>query len=220
MAAQRRIGNLVAIGVAVVLLVAGGFLVVRALLPSEPPAPPLASTSGPAPSRSPSASASGAGAAGQAALPRSEPVSLSAPTIGVRTSLMKLDLNTDRTVQVPPLTKDAPAGWYRRSPTPGQLGPAIILGHVDTAKYGAAVFYKLGQLAVGDTVSITRADRRTVRFRVDEVARYPKAQFPSAKVYGNIDRPGLRLITCGGQFDFAGNTYKDNTVVFASMVRR
>jgi hypothetical protein len=151
-------------------------------------------------------------------LGKSTPTRLDVAAIDVHTELMQLGLNADHTVQTPPLTKDAPAGWYRESPTPGQIGPAIILGHVDTAKYGPAVFYQLGKLKPGDQIRVTRADAKVAVFRVDEVALYAKKQFPTQKVYGDLDHAGLRLITCGGTFDFSARSYEDNTVVFASLI--
>jgi hypothetical protein len=152
-----------------------------------------------------------------AALGRSLPVALDIPAIGVRTRLMSLGLQSDGTVQVPPLKPGAPAGWYRNLATPGEAGPAVILGHVDSAKDGPAVFYRLRELRPGARVSINRADGRTVHFVVRSVARYPKKNFPTAAVYG--PRPGaeLRLVTCGGSFDALRRHYRDNIVVYATM---
>ncbi len=118
---------------------------------------------------------------------------------------------------MPPLESDEP-GWYDGSPTPGELGPAVILGHVDSARSGPAVFYDLAALLPGDTIGVTRADGTTVTFRVDEVARYPKRAFPTEAVYGDLDHAGLRLITCGGDFDRSAGSYEDNIVVYASAV--
>lgn len=148
----------------------------------------------------------------------STPTHLSIPGIGVSSSLLNLGLNPDRTVQVPPLTRDAPAGWYRYSPTPGQLGPSIILGHIDSARYGPGVFFKLGALHKGQTVSVTRADHTVAVFRIDLVAQYPKSHFPTDTVYGNTDHAALRLITCGGRFNASARSYDDNIVAFASLV--
>ena len=116
---------------------------------------------------------------------------------------------------MPPLESDEP-GWYDGSPTPGEIGPAVILGHVDSARSGPAVFYDLAALLPGDTIGVTRADGTTVTFRVDEVARYPKRAFPTEAVYGDLDHAGLRLITCGGDFDRSAGSYEDNIVVYAS----
>jgi Sortase domain len=157
-------------------------------------------------------------AAPSSTLPASDPVHLDAPSIGVHSDLLQLGLNPDNTVQVPPLAKDSKAGWYRYSPTPGEVGPSVILGHVDSAEYGAGVFFKLGALAPGATVSVTRADATVVTFRVDRVVRYAKDQFPTLDVYGNTPDPQLRLITCGGAFDPKARSYLDNIVVYASMV--
>lgn len=175
---------------------------------------------GPAPTRSgvPARESTPAPAAG--VLTRSVPVTLDIPAIGVHSDLLALGLNADRSVEVPPLdTPDSQAGWYRYSPTPGELGPAIILGHVDSAAYGPGVFYRLGALRPGDLVRITRADGTVAIFRVDRNVRYPKNAFPTDEVYGNIDHPGLRLITCGGRFDPEAGSYQDNDIVFASLVR-
>lgn len=151
-------------------------------------------------------------------LPRSIPTHLSIPAIGVNSSLLKLGLNSDHTVQVPPLDAASKAGWYRYSPSPGQLGPSILLGHIDSAQSGPGVFFKLGALRKGNTVSVRRADNVVAVFRVDAVAEYPKNRFPTLTVYGNTDHAALRLITCGGKFNFSAHSYVDNIVAYASLV--
>ncbi len=135
--------------------------------------------------------------------------------IGVDTELVDLGLEPDGTLEVPPGA--FPAGWYSGSPVPGQPGPAILAGHVD---WGGepGVFLRLHELVPGDTIDTIRSDGVTAVFRVTRVDRYAKAEFPTAAVYGNIDHPGLRLITCGGEFDTAARSYRDNTVVFADLV--
>ncbi|MBI4101059.1 class F sortase, partial [Candidatus Microgenomates bacterium] len=95
---------------------------------------------------------------------------------------------------------------------------AIVVGHIDNYR-GPAVFWKLGQLQPGDVVEIDRADGTTVKFKVEAIKQFSQDQFPTAEVYGNIDHAGLRLITCGGQFNRITRQYSDNTVVFASMVQ-
>jgi len=151
-------------------------------------------------------------------LSRSVPVALEIPQLKVRSDLLQLGLNPDQTVQVPPLEKDSRAGWYKYSPTPGQLGPSVILGHVDSAKYGPGIFFKLGALRPGDTLSVIRSDRTAAVFRVDRVASYPKDSFPTLEVYGNTDSAQLRLITCGGKFDLSSHNYESNIVAFATLV--
>jgi hypothetical protein len=154
-----------------------------------------------------------------AVMPRSEPTRLDIPAIGVHSALLQLGLNPDGTVEVPPLARDSRAGWYRHSPTPGQLGPAVILGHVDSAAYGPGVFFRLSALHPGSVVDVTRADGRVARFHVERVAEYSKAEFPTDAVYGNTDHAALRLITCGGTFDRSTGSYRDNVVALASLVR-
>ncbi|MGI5523509.1 class F sortase [Micromonospora sp. CA-259024] len=151
-------------------------------------------------------------------LARSAPTSIEIPRIGVNATIMSLGTNPDGTVQVPPLEQADRAGWYEPGASPGETGNAVIVGHVDSAVLGPAVFFDLGALTPGDTVTVRRADGRPATFKVDSVKSYPKAAFPTELVYGPSDRPGLRVVTCGGQFDEAAKSYPDNVVVFASLV--
>ena len=107
--------------------------------------------------------------------------------------------------------------WYRYSPTPGSLGPAIILGHIDSAADGPSVFFRLGEMRRGDRIVVTRADGSIARFVVDAVQSFSKSAFPTQRVYGDIDHAGLRVLTCGGPFDSATGHYLRNIVVFASL---
>jgi sortase (surface protein transpeptidase) len=145
----------------------------------------------------------------------SVPVHLDIPAIRVSTPLMALGLNPDGTIAVPPLGRDAPAGWYRYLVTPGEVGPAVILGHVDSARDGPAVFYRLPELRPGDAVTVRRLDGSTAAFTVSQVAQYPKLAFPAEAVYGAVDHPVLRLVTCGGSFDPIHRQYRGNVVVYA-----
>jgi sortase (surface protein transpeptidase) len=150
-------------------------------------------------------------------LSRSVPVSLKIPAIGVDTPLMSLGLNPDRTIALPPVKGDAPAGWYKYLATPGEPGPAVILGHVDSAKDGPAVFYRLRELRPGDQISVTRTDGSIARFTVRSLAQYAKNHFPTDAVYGPVPDAELRLVTCGGSFDPVRRHYRDNIVVYAAL---
>ncbi len=153
-------------------------------------------------------------------LPESAPRSLAIPAIGVRSPLLYLGLDAKGAMETPQPGRDYnKAGWYRHSPSPGALGPAVIAGHVDSAKEGPSVFYRLGSLRRGNEVMVTRADGSVAVFAVTEVRRYPKSRFPSQLVYGNTDHAALRLITCGGPFDRDARNYLDNIVVYATMIR-
>ena len=154
-------------------------------------------------------------------LAASAPLAITIPSIGVQSTLVQLGLNPDKSIEVPSLDDpDSKAGWYKYSPTPGQIGPTVILGHVDSAKYGPGVFFKLGALQPGATVEVTLTDRIVAVFTVDKVVAYPKSAFPSTAVYGTIDHPGLRLITCGGTFDPAAGSYESNIVAYATLTAR
>ena len=194
-------------GVTGVLLIIGGTAAVGGTFLSQQHAP------------QPSAAAGGAiGPAGQGpSLQRSVPVSVAIPAIGVTSKLLYLGLNADGTIQVPSLvTSASEAAWYKYSATPGQIGASVIEGHVDSY-HGPAVFYRLGALRPGDTIDVTLADGITAIFRVTGVREYVKSNFPAKAIYGTTNYAALRLITCGGVFDYATGHYLSSTVVFASL---
>ncbi len=151
------------------------------------------------------------------ALKRSLPVSLDIPAIGVRTQLLRLGLNSDGTIRVPSLdATPGRAAWYKYSATPGQSGVSVIEGHVDT-RAGPGVFFRLGGLRPGNIVEVRLADGRTAVFRVTGVRQYLKSKFPAKIIYAATRYSALRLITCGGNFDYATGHYLSSTVVFASL---
>ena len=194
-------------GMAGVLLIIGGIVAAGVTFVSQQHAP------------QPSAAASGAvGPAGQGpSLPRSVPVSVDIPAIGVTSKLLYLGLNADGTVQVPSLqTSAGQAAWYKYSATPGQIGSSVIEGHVDSQR-GPAVFFRLGALRRGDAIDVKLADGVTAVFLVTGVREYAKSRFPANVIYGATNFAALRLITCGGAFDYATGHYLSSTVVFASL---
>jgi hypothetical protein len=144
------------------------------------------------------------------------PVALTIPAIGVKTSLIHLGLTAVGALQVPSST--AVAGWYTGSPRPGAIGPAVIVGHIDS-KVGPGIFFRLSQLRQGDSVYVRRADGSLAVFRVAAVLSYVKDHFPAQAVYGPTPDAELRLITCGGIFDRQLRSYLSNTVVYAVQVR-
>jgi hypothetical protein len=194
-------------GIAAVLLIATGLAALGVAVAAQIHAPE--------PSQS-AAGAIGSSARGPS-LPRSLPVSVDIPAIGVDSKLLHLGLNSDGTIQVPSLeTGSDKAAWYKYSATPGQIGSSVIEGHLDSSQ-GAAVFFRLGALRPGDTVNVTLADGITAVFRVTGVREYVKSRFPAKAIYGATDFAALRLITCGGAFDYATGHYLGSTVVFASL---
>jgi sortase (surface protein transpeptidase) len=140
------------------------------------------------------------------------PVRVRIPAIDVRSALQPLHLEAGNVLQTP--TKFPVAGWYADGVRPGDTGPAIIVGHVDSTA-GPAVFFRLKQLHPGDAVYVDRADGSTVRFAVAGTHEYPKRTFPTEAVYGPAPVPTLRLVTCTGDFDAAKRSYVDNLVVTA-----
>ena len=140
------------------------------------------------------------------------PVRLRIPAIGVDAPFERLGLDPDGTITAPKHWQDA--GWYKDGPRPGQPGPAILLGHFDS-RSGPAVFYRLAGLAPGALVLVDRADRTTVRFRVQGRMQVAKSRFPADLVYAPTLAPSLRLVTCGGTFDKHTGHYRDNLVLTA-----
>jgi len=151
-----------------------------------------------------------------AALARSVPTSIDIPAIGVHARLIRLGLTSGGKLQTPPLSRPYLAGWYDRGPTPGQRGAAVIVGHVDAASVGPAVFYKLGLLRPGDRILVGLADGKTASFLVTSADLYQKTSFPDDTVYDPTTWPTLRLVTCGGVFDSQTGHYLANTVIFAT----
>jgi sortase (surface protein transpeptidase) len=146
---------------------------------------------------------------------RSVPTRVEIPAIHVRAPVVTVGLARNLSLQVPAGTTRA--GWYDQSPTPGEQGPAVLVAHVDWAgKLG--VFHDIRNLDAGDTIRVPRADGSVATFRVDTVAFYPKTSLPLDAIFGPLDHPGLRLITCGGDFDEATGEYVDNVVAYATLV--
>jgi len=191
-----RVLGVVALGVCLLLACCSG----TATTPDPPAGPP------------PAASADVLAAAPLAAAP---PVRVRIPAIEVDSALIGLGLAADGTLQVP--ADGSVAGWFTGAPTPGERGPAVIAAHVDW-NHAPGVFFRLRDLEPGDDVSVARADGTTARFVVLGVEQYPKDAFPTERVYGDVDHAGLRLITCGGSFDRAARSYRDNVVVYAGLV--
>lgn len=144
----------------------------------------------------------------------SRPARLRIPAIGVDTPVIPLGLTRTREIEVPPIRAHDPAGWYEQSPTPGELGPSVVLGHVTVGKYGDGVFKRLPSLKAGDRITVTRKDGSEAVFAVDSVQRVAKKRFPTQRVYGDTDHPALRLITCGGSR--SAGEYADNVIAYAS----
>ncbi|MFC8277523.1 class F sortase [Streptomyces sp. NPDC057271] len=149
----------------------------------------------------------------RATVAKAAPVRVSVPSLGIDSELMRLGLNQDGTVEVPPPDKGMTAGWYTGNPRPGEPGAAVIIGHNDT-RYGRAVFHDLKRIRRGATVDVHDSRGDTVRFTVTGTETVDKDAFPTKKVYGDTRERTLRLITCDGAFDAAGHPV-DNLIVYA-----
>ena len=149
-------------------------------------------------------------------LDKSVPTSISIPNIDVEASVVKVGLEKDGSLETPDLFSDL-VGWYEYGPTPGEKGPAVLVGHVDTYK-GPSVFWNLSKLNKKDVIEIARKDSQVVKYEVTKIETYPQDRFLTEKVYGNIDHAGLRIITCGGAFNYVTGKYSHNTIIFARVI--
>jgi len=189
------------------LVVGGAVAILVAVLAQQHAPAPAASAAGDI----------GPGGAQGPVLRQSLPASVSIPEIGVQSKLLRLGRNQDGTMQVPNLLTSAnEAAWYKYSVTPGQVGTAVIEGHVDSYQ-GPAVFFRLGALRPGNHIDVTLADGVTAVFRVTGVREYAKDKYPANIVYAPTHYAALRVITCGGDFDPTTGHYLGSVVVFASL---
>lgn len=223
---------------AAVLTATGGGLTAYGLSQQETRMPPPTAvthgghaghggSSSPSPTSSPSATSSGSGHAehhmgaspsSTSTVPRmsrSQPTSVSIPSLGVTSRVIDLGLQPDETMEVP--QDGTSTGWFTGSPTPGELGPAVMAAHVTWDK-APAVFFELGSMRTGQRIEVDREDGSTAVFEVSDVGQYPKTEFPTEDVYGEVDHAALRLITCGGHFDGETGHHVDNVVVYAELV--
>jgi hypothetical protein len=177
------------------VLLAGGLVLAgcqRPVVPSEAEAAPATRAAG-----------------GQVAAGR--PVSITIPAVGVEARVVPVGLRPDRSMEVPETDQ---AGWYELGPRPGEAGPAVIVGHVDS-RSGPAVFFRLGQLRRGDKVVVGQAGGGSRPFLVERVERQAKEALPVERIWNRTNQPVLRLITCGGSFDRSTGHYRDNIIVYA-----
>jgi sortase (surface protein transpeptidase) len=200
--------------VGLVLIGVGAFIVAQALSSGSklPPAagqeiPAAVGTNVPFPPKPGSVAAP---------LSASAPMTIQIPAIGVDAPMMRLDLNSNGTIQVPPLDNHNLAGWYDRSVAPGAKGTSVILGHVDDYA-GPSVFFNIKNLHEGDIIDVTRTDGVTAVFTVDGVQKATKTNFPTLDVFGNVQYPVLHLVTCGGPFDPSTGEYLDSIIVYAHL---
>jgi sortase (surface protein transpeptidase) len=146
----------------------------------------------------------------------SGPTDIAIPAINVSARVVDVGTAADGSIDVPTSDPVHTAGWYDRGPDPGDVGTAVIVGHVDT-RTQPAVFYGLRQLSPGARIEVTRRDHRVASFRVDSIDFYPKTEFPGASVFRASAQPRLVLVTCGGPWVGGETGYADNVVVFASL---
>jgi len=147
----------------------------------------------------------------------SEPRRVTIPSIKVEAPILHVGLAKDGSVDVPPVQRHHEAGWFDEGPTPGQFGPALIVGHADT-RTGPSVFHNLGKLRPGQTIEVLREDHQVAVFQINSVEHFGKEKLPIKRVYGDYSRPSLRLVTCGGTWLGGTRGYSDNVVVFASLI--
>lgn len=160
-----------------------------------------------------------AGVVAAASLPKSLPLSIDIPKINVRSTLLSLGFGRHSGVQLPPASTPMQAGWFDGGPTPGEIGPATIFGYA-VGDNQEGVFFRLHELIPGDLVLIKRQDGSTAVFRVTHVEELSKGSFPVDAVHGGTTDAELRLVTCGATFDATRHSYRNDIIVFATLVSR
>ncbi|MFC9174880.1 MULTISPECIES: class F sortase [unclassified Streptomyces] len=143
------------------------------------------------------------------------PTEVAVPSLKIRSSLMRLGLNADGTVEVPPAEQGMKAGWYTGGAVPGHPGAAVLIGHNDT-RFGRAVFHDLKDIHKGAAVLVRDGDGKSLRFTVTGKETVSKKAFPTERVYGATKGSTLRLVTCDGAFDAEGHPV-DNLIVYAEL---
>ncbi|MEN0102849.1 MAG: class F sortase [Curtobacterium sp.] len=208
----------VAVAAGAAVVVAAGAVVTGVAVAAGNDAAPSARSSAAAPGASPSAGdrdiAGFQDPAAPAARSDATPTRVAIPAIGVDAALE--DLHRGAAGELDPPKGWDNAGWFSDGIVPGEVGPAVIAGHVDSPT-SAAVFFRLDELVAGDEIHVTMSDGSTRTFTVDRTERAAKSAFPTSDVYGSSPTPDLRLITCDGTFDTATGHYTDNLIVFASL---
>lgn len=180
-------------------------------------AEPVTPSAAPAPTTAPAAPAAVPAPAQPPVMAASAPVTIKIPSIGLTNDLIHLGLRENGSLEVPQDTgSGAPASWYNGSPTPGERGPSVLLGHVNALGGAKGVFADLRQLTPGAEISVTRADGSVAVFTVERGALYSKNSFPTFEVYGNTPGSELRLITCDG-YDASTGEFNDNYVIYAKL---
>lgn len=152
-----------------------------------------------------------------APLAASAPTRVTVPSISAESNLVPTGLKADGSLEVPPVTAPMQASWFNASPTPGEVGPSVILGHVN-GNGQPGIFANLSRVVAGEEILVDRADGQRAVFQVSRVVTIPKDSFPTDQVYNDTANPQLRLITCGGDYDRANRSYLSNVIVYADLV--
>ncbi|MHC1561084.1 class F sortase [Actinomycetospora sp. C-140] len=152
-----------------------------------------------------------------APLAAATPTHVSVPSISADSNLVATGLQSDGSLEVPPVSQPMQASWFNGSPTPGEVGPAVILGHVNGGGQ-PGIFANLSKVVAGEQILVDRADGQRAVFQVSRVDTIPKASFPTDQVYNDTPNSQLRLITCGGDYDRANRNYLSNVIVYADLV--
>jgi hypothetical protein len=156
------------------------------------------------------------GASQQGPYDRATPTRITIPSIDVRAQILEVGRAGDGSIAAPDADPVRATGWFHLGPSPGELGTAVIVGHIDTRDQ-PAVFARLSQLTAGATIEVRRNDLQTVTFTVDSLESHPKASFPADKVFEPADKPRLALVTCGGKWLGGDIGYANNLIIMATL---
>lgn len=152
------------------------------------------------------------------AISQAVPVRLRIPAIGVDAAIEAVEQDRSGRMETPSQVDDV--AWYAPGSAPGEIGNAVLAGHLDRIGGAPAVFWKLGKLAAGDDIFVTDSAGVEHHFRVTAQAAYPYEDAPLDEIFGFGIRSRLNLITCRGKWDRAGQTYTQRLVVYSELVEK
>ncbi|MDD2657860.1 MAG: class F sortase [Candidatus Pacebacteria bacterium] len=140
------------------------------------------------------------------------PVRLTIPKIHVDAAIESVGLTPLGAVDSP--KEPAHAAWFNLSPLPGDIGSSVIDGHFGWKDNVPAVFDDLSALRAGDAVQVTNAEGTVSTFIVRELRTYDWDESVAVVFHSNDGAAHLNLITCGGLWDPASQSYAKRLVVF------
>lgn len=145
------------------------------------------------------------------------PGKLFIPALNSAASVEHVGTNSRGNMSVP--SSYETVAWYQEGTLPGDVGNAVIAGHVDNSLGLSGVFENLGRLHIGDTVVVESVAGERISFAVKEMHVYRASDAPAQEIFGGDGKSrNLVLITCDGAWDDGVKSYDKRLVVIAERI--